>query len=127
MGIGSFERRVIIMTSTGTKSRMGAKTIVLERSSEVMASRQLITDAPESFSNSRLSAPYRYRYRMYRMALDETMYLGDQGVVYEILGVNQVDMLFIEAVVQRITDLTIPEEEVPEGNQGSQGSQGAQS
>lgn len=114
------------MTSTGTKSRMGAKTISLVRSSEVMASREMITDAPEGFSNSRLNAPYRYKYRMYRTTLDETNYLGDAGVVYEILGVNQVDMLFLEAIVQKIMDLNIPEE-VPEGNQGNQGSQGSQS
>ena len=128
MGIGNFNRRVIIMTSTGTKSRMGAKTIVLVRSSEVMATRELLTDAPEGFSDRRLSAPYRYKYKMYRTTLDETYYLGDDGAVYEILGVNQVDMLFIEVVVQKIMDLTIPEvEETPEGNQGSQGSQGSQS
>jgi hypothetical protein len=127
MGIGEFNRRVIIMTSTGTKSRMGAKTIALERSSEVMANRVMLTDAPEGFSNSRLSAPYRYKYKMYRTTLDETYYLGDEGVVYEILGVNPIDMLFLEVIVQKIMDLNIPAAETtPDGNQGNQGSQGAQ-
>jgi hypothetical protein len=126
--LGYFNRKIVIMTSAGTKSRMGNATISLVRSFDMMANRVLLTDAPESFTNSRLSAPYRYKYKMHRCSLTETNYIGDAGVVYEVLGVNQVDMLFMEAIVQKIMDLNVPEEiESPEGNQGSQGSQGSQS
>jgi len=124
--VGSLGRRIQVLSNSGSKSRMGAKTVVLSRSFEMMASREMITDAPEGFTNSRLNAPYRYKYRMHRCAITESHYIGDDDVVYEILGVNPVDMLFLEAIVQRVTDLTVPAEEVPEGNQGNQGSQGSQ-
>jgi hypothetical protein len=124
--IGLFNRRIVVLTSTGAKSRMGAKTTNLVRSYEMMAKREMIVDAPEGFSNSRLNAPYRYKYKMHRCDISEADYIGDDAVVYEILGVNPVDMLFLEAIVQKLMDLVIPEA-VPEGNQGSQGSQGSQS
>jgi hypothetical protein len=120
--IGDMVRQIIILSSCGSKSRMGAKTILLTRSFEMMASRVMITDSPEAIINNRLASPYRYKYKMHRCAITESDYIGDNDIVYEILGVNPIDMLFIEVVCQRSIDLEVPDE-VPEGNQGNQGNQ----
>lgn len=106
--IGTLDRHIVILSANKSKSRSGAPVTTLVRLRKMWASRVLMNNAPEGFENSRMVAEYTYRYRMHRIALNEENYIGDAGVVYNILGVNEINRLFIEVVASKNTDMVVP-------------------
>lgn len=66
-------------------------------------------DAPEEIENNRLSADYRYKYKtFYKSNINETQRIYDRGTVYNILGVNQLDRIFMEIIAEEDPDSVWP-------------------
>lgn len=107
--IGKFERKIQVLNPTTSKSKMGSAQKSFSLLYTVWASRTLMGEAPEGIVNNRISAEYRYKYKTYfKSGINETQRIYDKGVVYNILGVNPIDRIFMEIIAEMDPDAVWP-------------------
>lgn len=103
--IGSFDRKVSFQACTSGKTASGGVQKTYAHSFYMNMSREQLS-GEETFLNSRVMLPTRYRYcGHYKAAVNETMQIVDDAIKYNIVSVNPLKgRVFMEVIAERITE-----------------------